>query len=221
MTTLEKIRQTGANIAFENEIFGNKKIEDISLSNEIVEDFIERVINDLFEFNTLEQFDNSYFNLFNRAFMYVYGKGAEVAFYSRLGNSITRINYEFDKVMQGVCGDKLSDNLRFRVNRKSSAMLDMYFKMFQHTRGSQEKIISENITFRDCISTILNGAFFCGIEICLTTELSKEDRLLNYQAENDKAYNNDTYDQKYKVDDFKMINYKIGNFNDIKDQLGL
>ena len=221
MTTLEQIRQTGATIAFENEIFGNKKIEDISLSNEIVEDFIERVKNDLFEFNTLEQFDNTYFNLFSRAFMYVYGKGAEVAFYSRLNNSISKINYEFDKVMQGVCGEKLSDHLRFRVNRKSSAMLDMYFQMFQHTRGSQEKIISENITFGDCISTILNGAFFCGLETCLTTELSKEDRSFNYKAENDKPYDNDTYDQKYKVEDFKIINYTIGNFNDIKDQFGL
>ena len=209
MTTLEEIRQTGARIAFENEIFGNKRVEEIILPKENVEDFIKVLQVDLFEFNTLEQFDDSYFNLFNRAFMYAYGKGAEVAFFARLGNLITKINYDFDKAMQGVCGENLSDHLRFCINRKSGVMMDMYFQMFQHTKGSQEKIISEKTSFEDCIIAILSGAFFCGHEICLTTKLSDEDKLIKYHKAIDKLYADDTYDQKYKVDDYKIITYKI------------
>ena len=205
MTTQEQIRQTGARIVFENEIFGKKHIDKTALPNALAEDFIKRMVTDLLEFNTLEQFDVTSLNLFSRAFMYAYGKGAEIALFSRLGNSIAKINYEFDKAMQGICGEKLSDHLRLCVNKKSSAMLDMYFQMFQHMRGSTEKMIEEKITFDDCISTILNGAFFYGSEISLTTELTEEDLLIKYQEESDTPYNYDTYDQKYKLDGFKMV----------------
>jgi hypothetical protein len=126
MNTIEKIRQIGANIAYENEIFGEHRIDEIPESFEIVDDFIDRVKDDLFEFNTLEQFDNSYFNLFNRAFMYVYGKDAEFALFNRLGFKVSRINYAFDQAMQGICGERLPNHIRFHINKKSSLMLDMY-----------------------------------------------------------------------------------------------
>ena len=199
---LEDIRKTGARIAFENEIFGKEKIEKINLTAEVVEDFILRVQKDLFEFNTFEQFDSSSFNLFNRAFMYVYGKGAEAALFCRLGNSITYISYEFDKAMQGVRGEKLSENLKSCVNEKSNVMMKMYSQMFQHTRGSQEKMISENTTFPDCITAILSGAFICGTEIVSTTKLLDEDRSINYQEEVDMPYDYDNYKQIYRIEDY-------------------
>ncbi len=208
MTTLELIKQTGAGVAFENEIIANKNNQDISIPNGLAEDFILRVKSDLFEFNTLEQFDYTHCNLFNRAFIYVYGKGAEAAFFSKLGNSILKINYEFDKLMKGICGEKLPDHILLCLNKKSSAMIDMYVKMFQLTRGSQEKMISENITFQDCISTILSAAFFYGFEVCLTCEFIEKDKLTKYPEESDVPYNYNTYDQKYKIDDYNFKNFK-------------
>lgn len=215
MSIIEKIRETGSTIAFENKIFGNEKIDTINLSSIIVQDFIDRLITDLLEFNTMEQFDVEYSNLFNRAFMYSYGKGAEIALYSRLGNTITKINYEFDKAMQGICGENLPEHLQFKINSKSSTMLEMYYQMFQQTKESQDKMISENVSFENCISTILNGAFFCGLEICLTNKLSEEDRAVKYLEEQDKPYDYDNYNQKYKIEDFKVINYSISKFKDL------
>jgi hypothetical protein len=153
--------------------------------------------------------------------MYLYGKGAEFTFFTRLGNNISKINYDFDKTMQALCGEKLPDNVRFHINRKSSVMLEMYFKMFEYTKGSQEMMFSEGFNFGDCIMTILSGAFFYGQEVCSTIELSDNDKLVEYQEESDKPYNYDNYDKKYKLEDFKVINYRFGDFNEIKDQLGL
>ncbi|MBS1652905.1 MAG: hypothetical protein JSU07_12940 [Bacteroidetes bacterium] len=215
MTIIEAIRNTGATIALENQIFSNEKIDTINISNVIVQDFIDRLITDLLEFNTMEQFDVEYSNLFNRAFMYSYGKGAEIALYSRLGNTITKINYEFDKAMQGICGEALPEHLRFKINSKSNAMLEMYYQMFQQTKGSQSKMISENVNFENCISTILNVAFFCGLEICLINRLSEEDKAVKYIEEQDKPYDYDNYNQKYKIEDFRVINYSIGKFKDL------
>lgn len=215
MNTIEIIRQIGKDLAFKNEIFGGQKIEDIEVPNSVIDDFIERLKNDLFEFQTLEQFDPTSFNLFCRAFMYVYGKGAEFAFFSRIGSTISTINYDFDKAMQGVCGEKLTNHFRFQINRKSNAMLEMYCQMFALTKGSQEKLISEGFGFPDCIRTILTGAFTCGIELCLTIDVSKEDRHIIYVEELDSPYDYDNYDKIYKVEDFKIINYSIGKFDDI------
>ncbi len=215
MSIIEKIRETGTTIALENQIFGNEKIDTINISNIVIQDFIDRLITDLLEFNTMEQFDAEYSNLFNRAFMYCYGKGAEIALYCRLGNTITKINYEFDKAMQGICAENLPEHLRFKINSKSNAMLEMYYQMFQQTKGSQSKMISENVSFENCISTILNEAFFCGLEICLINKLSEEDKAIKYKEEQDKPYDYDNYNQKYKTEDFKVINYNIGKFTDL------
>jgi len=218
MNTLEKIRQIGTDKAFENGIFGGQKIEEINVPNGLIDDFVERLKDDLFEFQTLEQFDPTSFNLFGRAFMYVYGKGVEFAFFSRIGNKISTISYDFDKAMQGICGEKLSDHFRFHINRKSSAMLEMYCQMFDLTKGPQEKIISEGFGFPDCVATILTEAFICGKELCLTLDISNEERQIVYVEEQDSSYDYDNYNQKYKVEDFKIVNYSIGKFDDIKDR---
>jgi hypothetical protein len=94
-------------------------------------------------------------------------------------------------------------------------------KMFQQTKGVTEKMIAEGLNFPDCIKTILTRGFTCGLEICLTVELSDEDRTVTYQEEKDKPYQHDNYDGKFKLTDYKIINYTIGNFNDLKDLLGL
>ena len=214
MNTLEKIRKIGYNIALENEIFVNYKIEDSNIAYETIDDFIERIKNDFFKFQTLESFDPISYNLFGRAFMYVYGKGAEFAFFSRLGNQIPTISYNFDKAMHGICGENLPDHFLFNINRKSSTMLEMYAQMFNETRGAQEKMTYEGIGFCDCISTILIGAFICGNELGLKVNINDEARKLIYIQEKDSPYDYNSYNQTYKVEDFKIINYSIRNIND-------
>jgi hypothetical protein len=209
MTTLEKIRQTGEKISVASGIIGNKKSMEINVQQQIIDDFIEKLIIDFQEFNTSEQFDCSHLNLFNRAFMYVYGKGAEIAFFSRIGNSIMNITYEFDKAMQGISGEMLPDHFRFCLNRKSGVMLEMYFQMFQHTGDSQGELISEGLNFNHCISTILDVAFSCGVKISSTTELSNEDKQVVYKDRPDKLYDPDTYDQKYSINDYQVVNVNI------------
>jgi hypothetical protein len=222
MNTLDSIRETGTQVAYKYGIYEQPKFEEISLPNDLIEDFIGRVEKDLFKFFTLQQFDTDYFNLFSRAFMYVYGKGAEFAYFTRTGNNISRINYDFDKAMQGVCGEKLPDDVRFRINQKASAMLEMYVQMYEHTRGSQDKIISEGLNFRDCIYTILNGAFFYGTYVCLTVPISGDDNTNHYEEpQNDKPYNNATYNKRYQPQDYRLVNVKFGDFNEIKDKFGL
>lgn len=221
MTIQDEIRLKGITLASEFQILENKKLHEITYSTEIVYEFIERLLDDILEFNTLNQFDLSYQNLCNRAYMYCFGKGAEVAFFDRMGYDMTYISYDFDKLMQGVCGEKLPDALRFKVHQKSSALLEIYTQQFQMTKGSLERMISEGLTFNNLIYTILNGAFFYGVEIALRSELTAEDKLASFQEEIDNPYDYDTYDQRYKLNDYKSVKINFGDFNDIKSQLGL
>ena len=141
----------------------------------------------------MEQFSDTS-NLFNRAFMYVFGKGAEFAFFTRIGTPIDRISYNFDKAMHAKCGEQIPEYIRaFKIYKKSSAMLEMYQEMYENTKGSQERIISEGLSFPDCMRTILHGGFFYGKHICLTIELSDQDRLAQYIDEEDKPYDPDNY----------------------------
>lgn len=211
MTTLVEIRNIGICVANENNILDSENQEKVSLSQGIITDFINRVKDDLFEFNTLEQFDHTYQNLFNRAFMYVFGRGAESAFFLRLGNDVERISYDFHKAMKGVCAERLPEHVLLSLNRKSSIMIEMYLQMFQCTKGSQDKMISEEITFQDCIFTILSGAFYYGFLVSSEIELTVEDYKVEYEALNDNPYDYETYDKTYNLDDFKIVNYTITN----------
>jgi len=219
MDTLERIRQAGKAVAIINEFAASPEIDKIALPDDIISDFIERIKNDLFEFSTFEQFD--IYNLFNRAFMYVYGKGAEFAYFTRTGNTISRIDYDFDLAMQAKCGIEIPYHILFHIHRKSSAMLDMYQFMYEQTKGSIERIISEGLDFPKCMTTILSGAFFWGQFLCCRIELTDDDKLVVYTEKDDRPYDYDAYDQRYKEEDFRVINYKIGKFDDIKGQLGL
>ena len=219
MNTLDEIRVTGVSVAVKNKILGIPKIEEISFSTKIVEDFIERIINDLFEFQTSEQYSDTY-NLFNRAFMYVFGKGAEFAFFTRIEIPINRISYDFDKAMHAKVGEQIPEYIRaLKINSRISAMLEMYKEMYHHTKGSQERITSEGLSFPDCMRTILHGGFFYGTHICLTIELSEEDRLAKYIEEVDKPYDPDNYTANYKPEDYRVVNYRFGNLDEIKNEL--
>jgi hypothetical protein len=202
MNTIEKIRIVGSNIASTNDFFELPKIDNIDLPQDIISDFIERVQTDLFEFSTLEQF-NDYYNMFSRAFMYVYGKGAEFAFFSRIDNNIKRIDYNFDHAMLGKLSVEMPYHILFHIHRKTSAMFDMYHDMFDQTKGSTEIMMSEGLDFPKCMTTILSGAFFWGQELCSRIELSENDKLEKFKNVEDKPYDYDSYDQRYKEEILK------------------
>jgi len=208
MNTLEKIRQTGASIALQSGIIGTPRIEDVNLSNKLIEEYIRKVIRDLLEFNTKEGFDPEYFNLFSRAFMYVFGKGLEVTFFARLKKSISFINYDFDKLMKGTCGEYLPEKIKLSAYKYTSNIMDMYIEMFKNVKGAGEKIISEGLTFEECLNTILNGAFYYGKELCLRIPFDKQEKVEIYFLEKDNSYDYDRYEKnKYSLEDFKIVNY--------------
>lgn len=207
MNTLDSIRDIGTRVAYENGIFDQPKLEEVTLPNDLIEDFIKRVETDLFEFATLEQFAD-YFNLFHRAFMYIYGKGAAFCYFTRIGIIIDRLSYDFDEAMQGICGGHLPVHIRFRVNQKASAILEMYIQMFEHTRAAQDKIIAEGLNFENCIHTMLNGAFFYGTYICMTLPISESDHTRYSEPLDDKPYDYDTYDNNYQPEDYRIVKIK-------------
>ncbi|MFA6335933.1 MAG: hypothetical protein WCX48_10375 [Bacteroidales bacterium] len=206
MDSLNIIRLSGAKVAFDNKILGLPFIESMSAPEDIAKDFIDRIKDDLLKFNTVRQFDHTYFNLFVRAFMYAYGKGAEYAFFIRTGNMVSRIDYDFDKTMHGKCGENLPDSFRFELNAKSSVIIEMYVQMFRAIKDSHEQLISEGLNFEHVISVVLSAAFFWGQAICCTVELSEVDKSIAYQPENDKPYDSKSYTQNYKPEDFQFVN---------------
>jgi hypothetical protein len=211
MNTLDRIRQTGFAIATSKGVIGQHKEAIIPFVEELVEDFIHRLLDDFFTFNTSEQFDGSYFNLFSRAYMYVYGKGAEYAFFTRLGHDVTRIDYSFDEAMRGVCAHLLPERVRFQFYKTMSAVLDMYVAVFELTRGPQERIISEGLSFPKCMYTILSGAFFCGRERILGMVLTAEDESVTYADREDAPYDYDSYNQSFQLEDFRITNVSFSS----------
>jgi len=98
-------------------------------------------------------------------------------------------------------------------------MLDMYMEMYEHIKRSQEKMIAEGLNLTDCIRTMLHGGFYCGKELCLSLEISEEDRMTKYTEEPDNFFDPNNYSADYRPEDYRVVNYRIGKFDEIKDEL--
>ena len=206
MNTLDKIRLSGFEVAAEAGIINGEKLSELPPSSELVDDLVCRVLEDFFEFNTQEQFDAQQSNLFRRAFMYLYGKGAEHAFYARMDfmeYDISRLSYDFNAAMRGTGARKLPKYIRVQLDQKNDAMLDMYEAMMAYTRGSQMDVIQEGLSFPKCMYVVLSGAFFAGREYLLTLETSDEDGNFNFEEEDDVPYDSETYNQKFQLSDYQ------------------
>lgn len=202
MHTLDKIRMTGAILAKESKITGLPKIDEIPYDSEIVQDLITRLLDDVCEFITFEQFGN-HFNLHARTFKYMFGQGAQFAYNRRCGLNVEKINYMFHDALQGKLPEHLPHIVSDQLRSKIKAMMNMYMQMFTHVKGSQEQLMMEGFSFLECISTMLNGAFFYGRELCLSVELTENENAPHTNnIEDDIPYDYDNYNQIYQYDDF-------------------
>lgn len=216
MNSLDRIQLVSIAIAERNGIRRLKKIEVVKPDSEVVEAFVNKVVTDLFEFDTLEQFDSKYDNLFGRAFIYMFGKGAEYAFCLRTGEPIDRIAYNFHDCMQAKCANRLPDDIRSVVCKQMSGMLDMYVAMFEVTKGSQEENVTNGISFHDMMFRTLSGAFFWGKELVETIELNESHFEYEVSEQEDQPYDYDNYSNDYISEHFKIVKFQMGDFDAIK-----
>lgn len=216
MNTLTSIALKGLAVAKENGLVAIPEKYKILFDEDLIKNFIKVQITDLFEFATLEQFLSNE-NLFARAFMYTYGKGAELAISHIVHKPLKRIGYDFDNCMRGNGTVNIPSDLLIKISSNSSVLLKMYNEMFEVTRGSQEKLINEGSSFEDCMFKTLNVAFNIGKRVALALDVDKNIIMDFNSNDYDSKYDYDNYDQKYSEEDYKLVNYKIGDFNAIKN----
>ncbi|GAA4026370.1 hypothetical protein GCM10022386_07220 [Flavobacterium cheonhonense] len=202
MNLLDTIAIKGLTVAKENGLLDLPEKKEIPFDEEIIEDFLNRVIDDLFEFATLEQYVSNE-TLFARATVYVYGKGVEFALSHICNTPLERISYNFDDCMQSKIPDSLPHSILNDVNTFIPVVKEMYRVMFQETKGSQEKFIVAGITFRNCIFKILSGVFFAGRKVGLSIVIDENNAIQNSNTNSDSKYDYDTYDSRYKENEFE------------------
>ena len=207
MTTIEQIRFKGIEIAIQKGLIDLEEKVQIPVSNEIIEDFIKILERDLMDFSTSECFSN-YENLFVRAFLYSYGKGAEYAFSHIINKPLEKIAYDFDECMMGTISKSIPNSLRSQLNKKIEIMIEMYESMFQLTKGSQEKIILEGANFDMCVFTILNGWFYWGSRIVLAIFTNENLNFVFNPETEDKKYDYENYNNNYQESDFRIMNIR-------------
>lgn len=211
MNTLTSMALKGLAIAKKNGLVALPEKHKILFDENITKNFIKEQITDLFEFATLEQFLSNE-NLFARAFMYTYGKGAEWAISHIVNKPLKRIGYDFDNCMRGNGTDNIPSDLLIKINSNSRVLLEMYNEMFEVTRGNHEKLINEGFSFENCMLKALNVAFYIGKRVVLSLDVDKN-KIIDFSSNDfDSKYDYDNYDQKYSEEDYKLANYKIGDF---------
>jgi hypothetical protein len=216
MNSLDRIILVSNAIAERNGLKDLKKVELVQPDSELVEAFVNKLVTDLLDFDTLEQFDPHYDNLFARAFIYMFGKGAEYAFCWRTGEPIDQIDYNFHECMQAKCADRLPEDVRLVLYKQMSGMLDMYVAMFEATKGSQEENIANGISFQNMMVRVVSGAFFWGKELIETVELSESHFGHEISEREDVPYDYDNYSNDYVLEHFKIVKFRMGDFEEIR-----
>jgi hypothetical protein len=97
-----------------------------------------------------------------------------------------------------------------------SGMLDMYVAMFEVTKGSQEENIANGISFHDMMFRTLSGAFFWGKELIETIELNESHFEHEVSEQEDQPYDYDNYSNDYISEHFKIVKFRMGDFDAIK-----
>jgi hypothetical protein len=201
MITLDLIRLRGIEIANKHDLVKLYEFNIIPFSDEIVADFVETEMYDLFEFQTLTAFENTD-NLFARAFMYNYGKGAEFAFSHLLNNPIERIGYNFDECMTGSISELLPTEIKEFVIENSNIMSEMYSEMMITTKKSMDGLRSDGNNFGNALFVILNAAFYWGTRV-VNSQFILEKLEVDFSSNNeDVKFDYDNYDQDYIESDY-------------------
>ena len=202
MNTLDKFRLAGFEVAAREGIVGGEKLADVPPASDEVDDLECRVMDNLNEFNTFEQFDGEGYDLFRRAFLYLFGKGAEYAFFARMDYELPRFPYHFDEAMRGQGATKLPEYVRTQLDHKRPGLLAMYEAMATYVRTSRAERSETGPNFNHCMYTVLSGSFYCGREYMLTLEPREEDGNFAFdESEEDVPYDPDTCEHAYALGD--------------------
>ncbi len=198
MDFLETITLKGLTVAKQNGLLDLPEIYQIPFEEDKTKEFIQIQVTDLFEFSTLEQFF-SYENLFLRAFNYSYGKGFEFALSYMIGEPLGRIGYDFDECMNGNGLTAVPEKFAKVAKSHDYILREMFAEMFEMTKGSQSKLIEAGVTFEDCVKKMLNGAFFIGRRIAVSSDLENCGAVHLNSNMSDTKYDYDNYDQRYDI----------------------
>ena len=193
MTELNELRMAGYEVARRVGLVGGKKLMEVPFASEVVDDLVCRVMDDFFWFNTSEQFDPQGYELFRRAFLYLFGKGAEYAFFARLGYEIPRISYRFEEAMRGQGAKTLPGYVREQLKAKTAGVFTVYEAMVAEARSLQAEHGESGVDFPRCMYVVLSGAFFYGREYTLALKTREEDGNFAFEEEEDEGYDPDAY----------------------------
>lgn len=197
MTAFDKIIVSGLAKAEEFSLNSLTEKIQISFNEDITENFINGMIEDLNEFQTLEQFPNTK-NLFLKAAIYTYGKGTNFALSYRINKPIDKIGYNFDDCMTANFSEKIPEVVSLQIARYKKKIIDIYNEMYSTVKENQEVLIQEGKTFNDCLFRILSGVFFLGKKVGLSIDID-ENTYIDFSSNKiDIKYDYDTYDEKYK-----------------------
>lgn len=202
MNALDTIRLAGYQVAAREGIVGGEKLDDVPLASDAVDDLVCRVMDDLFAFNTLTQFDAEGYDLFRRAFLYLFGKGAEYVFFARMEYDMPRLPYHFDEAMRGQMATRVPAYVRAQLEQKRPGLLAMFDAMAASIQGSREERSEAGPTFSQCMYTVLSGSFFFGREFMLTLEPQEEDGNFAFdEDEEDVPHDPDAEEHPFAIGD--------------------
>lgn len=207
MNTLVKLRLVVFDAATQKGILGGEKLADVPFVSEVVDDLVCRVMDDLYQYNTFAQFDPECYDLFRRAFLYLFGKGAEYAFFARMEYEMPRFPYHFDAFMRGQGATKLPEYVRAQLDHQRTSLLAVYEAAVAFISGSRAERRDAGLELPRCMYVVLSGAFFCGREFMLTLEPQEEDG--NF------AFDEDEVDMPYDPDSSKYT-YSHGDFTAVR-----
>ena len=203
MNTLDLIRHKGIEIAQKYNLFKLPILKEIPSSDEIVANFIKIEMEDLFSFQTIFQIQNSQ-NLFARAYLYNFEKGAEFALSHMQNSPLHRIGYNFEECIKGSISNLIPFKFKDYLNEYSPIMLEMYMNMYDQKKGRLEQLILEGEDLDKPIFVILNSSFYWGTRVMLAQEIT-QDLVIDYSSNNeDITCDFDDTTKNYEDKDFQI-----------------
>jgi hypothetical protein len=202
LSTYDTITMKGMVVAYKYGITELPEKKPIPFSEDITESFINNILDGLGEFLMYEQINQS--NLFIRAFLYTYGKGVEFALSHVIGRPMERIGFNFDDCMKGKTAIDLPVHISFRVHKYTSALIEMYEEMYEFANDHTDELIQEGYNLSDNLFKILSGAFYIGKRVAQSLDIDSDEGLDFSSNLIDVKYDYDTYNGKYRAEDFKI-----------------
>ena len=196
MNAYDKIAFAGISKAEEYGITRLKEKIEIPFLEDIAEDFINTIIDDLNEFLTLEQYPDAK-RLYELASLYTFGKGAEFALSFRLNTPLNRIGYDFNDCMQSNIGKGFPESVSAQISDHSGEISEVFYAMYKETSKHQYELISNGISFNNCLFRMLSGTFFLGRKVGLSLEIENTVEVDFSANDYDVKYDYDSYDQSY------------------------